>query len=143
MAMGAASVVVLLMEGGIEMSIYPLFNPTCPRRGDLTGTGRAFCLRWSRGRITVGRARGMTGGGLTAVALTVGLAALSVPAWAQTADDLAKQYKIENMEQALQTKEHYDLYGLRFDSDQSTIPGCENRSSTTLRQRSKAFPNGI
>ena len=64
----------------------------------------------------------MTGGGLAAVALMVGIVTLSVPAWAQTADDLAKQYKIENMEQALQTKEHFDLYGLRFESDQSTIP---------------------
>ena len=59
---------------------------------------------------------------LAAFTLTIGVAALSRPAWAQTEDDLAKQYKIETMEQALQTKEHYDLYGLRFASDQSTVP---------------------
>ena len=42
---------------------------------------------------------------LVAVTLTVGVALLSVPAWAQTEDDLAKQYKMETMEQALKTKE--------------------------------------
>src|SRR5688500_15695147 len=59
---------------------------------------------------------------LGAVAMVVGVAMLSAPAWAQTADDLAKQYKMETMEQALQTKERYDLYGLHFATDQSTIP---------------------
>ncbi len=122
------------------MSIYPLFNPTCPRRGDLTGTGAGLSPRWSRGRITVGRARGMTGGGLTAVALMVGIVTLSVPAWAQTADDLAKQYKIENMEQALQTKEHFDLYGLRFESDQSTIPAGAKPLLDDIATTLKNFP---
>ena len=87
--------------------------------------------------------RGMTGGGLAAVALMVGIVTLSVPAWAQTADDLAKQYKIENMEQALQTKEHSICmaYGSRVTNRQSQpVP---NRSLTTLRRRSKTSPNGI
>ncbi|MGO4831073.1 DUF2092 domain-containing protein [Rhizobiaceae sp. 2RAB30] len=56
-------------------------------------------------------------------AVAAGLVVFSAPAWAQTADDLAKQYKLETMEQALQTKEHYDLYGLHFASDQSAITG--------------------
>ena len=57
---------------------------------------------------------------LAAVALAAA-AALSVPAWAQTADDLAKNYSKEAMEQALQTKQRFDLYGLHFESDQSAI----------------------
>jgi hypothetical protein len=40
---------------------------------------------------------------------------------AQTAEELAKQYAREKMEQALQTKLSYDLYGVRFDLDTATI----------------------
>ena len=72
-----------------------------------------------RGQEELARARRALG----AVALAVSLAALSVPSWAQTADDLAKQYKMETMEQALKTKESYDLYGLHFATDQSAHPG--------------------
>ena len=78
---------------------------------------------------------------LAAVTLTVGVAALSVPAWAQTADDLAKQYKIETMEQALQTKERYDLYGLRFASDQSTIPADAQSLLDDIATTLKNFPD--
>ena len=77
---------------------------------------------------------------LATVALTVGLAALSAPAWAQTADDLAKQYKMETMEQALQTKDHYDLYGLRFASDQSTIEGDAKSLLDDIATTLKSFP---
>ena len=77
---------------------------------------------------------------LAAVTLTVGVAALSVPTWAQTADDLAKQYKIEAMEQALQTKERFDLYGLRFDSDQSTIPADAQPLLDDIATTLKNFP---
>ena len=77
---------------------------------------------------------------LAAVTLTVGVSALSVPAWAQTADDLAKQYKIEAMEQALQTKERFDLYGLRFDSDQSTIPAGAQPLLDDIATTLKNFP---
>ena len=78
---------------------------------------------------------------LAAVTLTVGVAALSVPAWAQTEDDLAKQYKMETMEQALQTKEHYDLYGLRFASDQSTIPADAQPFLDDIATTLKNFPD--
>lgn len=61
-------------------------------------------------------------GVLVAFALAAGVGISNAPASAQTAEDLAKQYKRESMEQALQTRQRYDLYGLHFDSDQSTIP---------------------
>ena len=76
-----------------------------------------------------------------AVALAVGLAALSVPSWAQTADDLAKQYKMETMEQALQTKERYDLYGLHFATDQSTIPADAKSFLDDIATTLKNFPD--
>ena len=78
---------------------------------------------------------------LAAVALTVGLAVLSVPTWAQTADDLAKQYKMETMEQALQTKERYDLYGLHFATDQSTIPADAKPLLDDIATTLKNFPD--
>ena len=78
---------------------------------------------------------------LAAVTLTVGIAALSVTALAQTEEDLAKQYKMQTMEQALQTKEHYDLYGLRFASDQSTIPADAKSLLDDIATTLKNFPD--
>ncbi len=40
---------------------------------------------------------------------------------AQTAEEQEKGYRLETMEQALQKKERFDLYGLHFDSDSATI----------------------
>ncbi|QIG46823.1 DUF2092 domain-containing protein [Nordella sp. HKS 07] len=77
---------------------------------------------------------------LAAVTLTVGVAALSVPAWAQTEDELAKQYKIESMKQALETKERYDLYGLRFASDQSAVPADAQSLLDDIAATLKNFP---
>ena len=73
--------------------------------------------------------------------MTVGIAALSVTAWAQTEDDLAKQYKMETMEQALQTKERYDLYGLHFATDQSTIPADAKSLLDDIATTLKNFPD--
>ena len=77
---------------------------------------------------------------LTAAALTVAIAGLAVPAWAQTADDLAKQYNIDAMEQALQTKQSYDVYGLHFESDQSTIPADAQTLLDDIATALKNFP---
>ena len=89
------------------------------------------------GRFVIGAATCV----LATAVLTLGVAALSVPAWAQTADDLAKQYKIEALEQALQTKERYDLYGLRFDSDKSTIPANAQSLLDDIAKMLKNFPD--
>jgi outer membrane protein OmpA-like peptidoglycan-associated protein len=43
------------------------------------------------------------------------------PVRAQTAEEQEKGYRLETMEQALQTKERFDLYGVHFDSDSATI----------------------
>ena len=54
------------------------------------------------------------------------VAATGVPAWSQSEDELAKRYSKDAMQQALQTREQYDHYGLRFDSDKATLqPGAE------------------
>ena len=45
----------------------------------------------------------------------------NAPARAQTAEEQARSYSRAVMEQALQTKERFDLYGLHFDSDSATI----------------------
>ncbi len=77
---------------------------------------------------------------LAAVALTVA-AGLSLPTWAQTADDLAKQYKKEAMEQALQTKERFDLYGLHFESDQSALNADAKSLLDDIAAVLKSFPD--
>ncbi len=45
----------------------------------------------------------------------------SAPVRAQTAEEQERSYRREVMEQALQTKESFELYGLHFDSDKATI----------------------
>ena len=45
----------------------------------------------------------------------------NAPVRAQTAEEQERSYRREAMEQALQTKESFDLYGLHFDSDKATI----------------------
>ena len=63
--------------------------------------------------------------GLAAIALALGLflSLLSAPASAQkTAEELAQQYGREAVEHALETKRHYDLYGIHFDFDHSDDP---------------------
>ena len=77
---------------------------------------------------------------LAAVTMTVGAVALNVPASAQTADDLAKQYNIDAMRQALQTKERFALYGLRFDSDQATIQADAQPLLNDIATTLKNFP---
>ena len=106
------------------MNIDYSFNPARAgrRRKGLLDT---LSGSWSSSRnICLAAARHVLGAArcvLTIFTMAIGVAALGVPAWAQTADELAKQYKIEIMQQALQTKDGYDHYGLRFDSDQSAI----------------------
>jgi outer membrane protein OmpA-like peptidoglycan-associated protein len=86
---------------------------------------------------------------LAAVALAAA-AALSVPAWAQTrdlqgeqrtADDLAKNYSKEAMEQALQTKQRFDLYGLHFESEQSAINADGKSLLDDIATALKNFPD--
>nr|WP_246752862.1 DUF2092 domain-containing protein [Sinorhizobium sp. BG8] len=57
----------------------------------------------------------------------VSLSMLASPVSAQTAEELASHYSREDMQQALKTREQYELYGLRFDSDKATLqPGAES-----------------
>ena len=69
----------------------------------------------------------ITSGGtprLRAAALISSVALLimaNAPVRAQTAEEQERSYRRELMEQALQTKQHFDLYGLHFDSDKATI----------------------
>lgn len=54
------------------------------------------------------------------------VAATNAPCWSQSVADPVKQYSKESMQQALQTREQYDVHGLSFDAEQSTLqPGAE------------------
>jgi hypothetical protein len=51
----------------------------------------------------------------------------NLPVRAQTAEEQERSYRLDAMEQALQTKQHFDLYGLHFDSDKAMIqPGSKS-----------------
>jgi hypothetical protein len=56
-----------------------------------------------------------------AIGIIVGAAGTQNFASAQTAETLAAQYNLDAMEQALQTRQHYDLYGIHFETDKATI----------------------
>jgi hypothetical protein len=61
-----------------------------------------------------------------AVAFVAVSAACSLPVWAQTAEEQERQYSKEQLQQALDTRERYELYGIHFDVGKATIqPGAE------------------
>ena len=62
----------------------------------------------------------------------------NAPVRAQTAEEQEKGYSLETMEQALQKKERFDLYGLHFDSDKATI---EPESKSLLDDIATALKN--
>ena len=72
---------------------------------------------------------------LANIGLALGLAAMITPTWAETADDLAKQYKKESMEQALEAKQRFDLYGLRFSQIRRRSKPAQKIFLMTLRRR--------
>ena len=80
------------------------------------------------------RVLGLTGG----VAL---LAFAHVPSRAQTAEEMETRYRRENMEQALQTKERFDLYGIRFDTDKATIQPSSKSLLDDIATTLKNFPD--
>lgn len=64
----------------------------------------------------------------------------SVPVRAQTADEQERSYRRETMEQALQTKQRFDLYGLHFNSDKATIQPASNALLDDIATALKNFP---
>ena len=96
----------------------PTSSPLGGRSGGLIGAAHA-----------IGSAKHL----MANIRLALGLAAMITPTWAETADDLAKQYKKETMEQALQTKERFRLYGLRFESRPVDNPGRREIASRRHR----------
>ncbi len=65
----------------------------------------------------------------------------TAPVRAQTAEEQARSYRRELMEQALQTKERFDLYGLHFDSDSATIQPDSKSLLDDIATSLKSFPD--
>lgn len=63
------------------------------------------------------------------------------PASADTAQELAAQYGRAAMEQALQTKQRYDLYGIHFDVDKATIQPDTKSLLDDIAATLNQFPN--
>src|SRR5271165_3814211 len=65
----------------------------------------------------------------------------NAPVRAQTAEEQERSYRRETMEQALQTKERFDLYGLHFDSDSATIQPESKSLLDDIATALKNFPD--
>jgi len=65
----------------------------------------------------------------------------NAPVRAQTAEEQERSYRREAMEQALQTKERFDLYGLHFDSDKATIQPESKSLLDDIATSLKNFPD--
>src|SRR6516225_8418260 len=65
----------------------------------------------------------------------------NAPVRAQTAEEQERSYRREAMEQALQTKEQFDLYGLHFDSDKATIQPESKSLLDDIATALKNFPD--
>jgi hypothetical protein len=66
-------------------------------------------------------------------------AAMTIPSWGQ--EMLAPaEYSREVMEQALQTREHYDLHGLHFDANKSTLRAGSGPLLDDIATTLKNFP---
>ena len=85
-----------------------------------------------------GRPRLRTLGLISSVALLI---IANVPVKAQTAEEQERSYRREAMEQALQTKESFDLYGLHFDSDKATIQPESKSLLDDIATALKNFPD--
>ena len=65
----------------------------------------------------------------------------SAPVRAQTAEEQERNYNRQAMEQALQTKERFDLYGLHFDSNKAAIQPDSKPLLDDIATALKNFPD--
>jgi outer membrane protein OmpA-like peptidoglycan-associated protein len=66
---------------------------------------------------------------------------MDAPVRAQTAEEQERGYRREAMEQALQTKEQFDLCGLHFDSNKATIQPESQALLDEIATALKNFPD--
>jgi hypothetical protein len=69
------------------------------------------------------------------------LTVANAPVRAQTAEEQERSFRREAMEQALQTKQEFDLYGLHFDSNKATIQPESNSLLDEIATALKNFPD--
>jgi outer membrane protein OmpA-like peptidoglycan-associated protein len=65
----------------------------------------------------------------------------NTPVRAQTAEEQERSFRREAMEQALQTKQQFDLYGLHFDSNKATIQPESKQLLDEIATALKNFPD--
>lgn len=70
--------------------------------------------------------------------IAISIASASAPSSAQNAVGMPQEFKREAMEQALQTRQQYDIYGILFDSDKAEI---KPESSALLDDIAQAMTN--
>ena len=118
-------------------------NPAASRRWMPHSASR----QWRRRRPIL-KGRTMIASGGTPSLRTLGLISsvalmiiANAPVRAQTAEEQERSYRREAMEQALQTKERFDLYGLHFDSDKATIQPESKSLLDDIATALKNFPD--
>jgi hypothetical protein len=78
---------------------------------------------------------------LALISSVVLLIIANAPVRAQTAEEQEHSYNLQAMEQALQTKQQFDLYGLHFDSDKATIQPESKSLLDDIATALKNFPD--
>ena len=69
------------------------------------------------------------------------IANTNVSSWSQGSNGELEQYSRESMQQALQTKERYDIHGIHFDIDKSTFQPASNPLLDDLAVALNNFPD--
>ena len=96
---------------------------------------------WCRETICNGRATPKKIAARKIIGALAIILASNVPTWSQSANDLANQYSKGAMQQALLTRDHYDLYGIHFESDQSTLQPAAKSLLDDIATALKNFPD--
>jgi hypothetical protein len=68
-------------------------------------------------------------------------AVVATPSWAAENTGIAEQYSQEAMQQALKTREHYDVFGLRFDAGKATLESGSESLLDDIATALKNFPD--
>lgn len=79
-------------------------------------------------------------GALMASAVVVAIGVHANAAFAQSAEDQEKQYNRDTMQQALQTRDRYNHYGLHFGSDKATLESASAPLLDDIATTLKNFP---
>ncbi|PLU68287.1 hypothetical protein BMJ21_16975 [Sinorhizobium medicae] len=99
---------------------------------------KKYDLRWRK----IGRNASLHGGVVRKLLMAGALlAGTNTPSWSQSMTDPVNRYSKESMQQALQTREQYDVHGLSFATGQSTLQPSAKPLLDDIATALKNFPD--